>query len=133
VDAASTIMAKSQRLFTDISSEADSVAAAMEEINDGLKEMSSGSAEILQGVTESVSITSSVREASGKVDEKIAVAAQNLEELGAITGEVRASIAVVVAHFAEMLSEAKVMNEAGNANEAGLRKLAETLKGLQRD
>ena len=133
VDAASAITAEAQRLFLEISSEADSVASAMEEINDGLKEISSGSTEILQGVTESVSITSSVREASGKVDEKIAVATQNLEELGAITGEVRASIAVVVAHFAEMLSEARVMNEAGNANEAGLRKLSETLRGLQRD
>jgi len=133
VDAASTITAEAQSLFLEISSEADSVAAAMEEISDGLKEISSGSTEILKGVTESVSITSSVRDASGKVDEKIVLAAHNLEELGSITGEVRSSIAVVVAHFDEMLRESKVMNEAGNANETGLRKLAETLKGLQRD
>ena len=131
VDTATTITTGARDAFRKINVEAESVAKAMEEIRNGLAEISSGSGEILAGVTESVAITNDVKDAALTVDEKIKAAAENLDLLRTITGEVSSSIALVVAHFDEMLSEAKVMNKAGNDNAAGLVQLTEALKQLQ--
>jgi methyl-accepting chemotaxis protein len=128
---ATDITESAQSTFAQLSTETEMVSKAMEEIGDGLKEIASGSSEILQGVSESVNITTSVKDASGTVDDKIAAAAADLEELKSITGDVSAGISAVIVRFDEMLVEAKAMSAAGDASEMGLKQLAETLKGLQ--
>ena len=130
METAAAIMDGAQGILGHVSEEADAVARAMVEIGDGLGSISEGSGAILGGVTESVSVTGDVREAAGIVDSKIQAASLSLEELRSITGEVRSGIAVVVAHFNEMLAEAESMAGAGKANETGLRQLSEILKGL---
>ena len=131
VESAYVITSGAQRIFTEISAEADTVSTAMDEISEGLKGISAGSGEILQGVTESVSITTDVRDAADVVAVKVVAASTNLEELKQIMGEVRASLALVSAHLDNMLKESAVMNEAGTANATGLKQLADTLVNLE--
>ena len=130
METAASITNGAQGIFGTMSGEADAVAKAMVEIGDGLKGISEGSGEMLAGVNESVNITGDVREAAGVVDDRIQAAAQSLEELRTITGEVRSSIAVVAARFNDMLGDARSLSEAGIANEAGLRQLADILRSL---
>jgi methyl-accepting chemotaxis protein len=130
METAASITNGAQGIFGTMSGEADAVAKAMVEIGDGLKGISEGSGEMLAGVNESVNITGDVREAAGVVDDRIQAAAQSLEELRTITGEVRSSIAVVAARFNDMLGDARALSEAGIANEAGLRQLADILRSL---
>jgi methyl-accepting chemotaxis protein len=130
METAAAITNGAQGIFGSMSEEADAVAKAMVEIGDGLKGISEGSGEMLAGVNESVNITGDVREAAGVVDDRIQLAAQSLEELRTITGEVRSSIALVAARFNDMLGDARSLSEAGIANEAGLRQLADILRNL---
>ena len=130
METAAAITNGAQGIFGTMSEEADAVAKAMVEIGDGLKGISEGSGEMLAGVNESVNITGDVREAAGVVDDRIQAAAQSLEELRTITGEVRSSIALVAARFNDMLGDARALSEAGIANEAGLRQLADILRSL---
>ena len=131
IKTATDVTESAQSIFAQLDAETEVVARSMEEIGDGLKEISSGSSEILQGVSESVSITTKVKDASRTVDDKIATAAADLEELRKITGEVSVGISAVVTHFDEMLVEARALSAAGKANESGLAQLADTLKSLQ--
>jgi methyl-accepting chemotaxis protein len=119
------------KTFQKISAEADAVAKAMEEIGNGLGEISSGSGEILSGVSESVSITNGVKEASGKVDEKIAAATQNLDFLAVSGAAVAEAVTEISRLLDEVLAEAGIMSDSGVASEKGLASLAQTLERMQ--
>jgi methyl-accepting chemotaxis protein len=131
VKTASAVNEGAQAIFLRVDGEADAVAKAMEEIDRGLKEISAGSGEILQGVSQSVSITSSVRDSAAAMGTTIAAASEKLAGLDSSAQNVRQSLSEAVRRFDAMLAEAKAMGEAGKKNELGLQELADALKGLE--
>jgi methyl-accepting chemotaxis protein len=121
---------RAQEIFGQIDAEVDDVASSIEEIIRGLDEIAAGTDEILKGVSESVSITTKVKAASASVDERIRLVAKDVVVLDEAASSVEGELSAIVSGLDSILAEAGAMSEAGKANEAGLRSLAEELAKL---
>jgi methyl-accepting chemotaxis protein len=121
---------RAQDIFGQIGAEVDEVASSIEETVRGLDEIAAGTDEILKGVSESVSITTKVKAASASVDERIRLVAKDVGVLEEAASSVEDELSAIVSGLDSILAEAGAMSEAGKANEAGLRSLAEELARL---
>ncbi len=110
-----------------ISTEADRVSDAMEEIIRGMDEVSGGTEEIVRGVGASVSATSQLKDGVGTVDEQIAKAADDLAELAKASALALENLEYVRGRFAGLAAEAARVSEIGAGNESGLKRLSDSL------
>jgi methyl-accepting chemotaxis protein len=131
VRSSAVIMDNARATFGNIDNKAETMAKAIEEINNGLSQISAGSAEILAGVTRSVSITNEVKEAALKVDKTILTAANDLAILSRSGTSAGSSITEISSLLDGLLSEAEVMTASGSASERGLKTLGETLSSIK--
>jgi methyl-accepting chemotaxis protein len=114
-------------IFARISEEVRKVSDAMEEIDRGLTEVSSGTEEIMRGVQSSVASTGRLKEGVGSVDARIAEAVGALAELTAASSRALENLESVRDRFTGLAAEAARVSEIGANNEAGLKRLSDSL------
>lgn len=131
VKTAAEVDSRSRLLFKRVGEEAQSVVDGMEEIERGLGELSAGSGEILQGVTQSVQISTAVRDSTLEMGSSVDTASQKFGLLDSALAEIESSLGRSVASFDSIKSEMAAMSDAGRKNEEGLRQLAAALSGSQ--
>jgi methyl-accepting chemotaxis protein len=130
VGTAAEVNRRAQEIFVQIDTEADAVAAAMEEIARGLGEIAEGSGEILGGVSESVSITAKVKDAAVAMDEKVRLSSEDLRSFDESVTDIEGSLTAIALRFDDILAEARSVSAAGRENETALRGLSATLEKL---
>lgn len=106
--------------FATIAKEAELVSGAMDEIIDGLEELSKGTDEINRGVADSVTSTNTLREAVADLDAQIASAKVSLDALKVAAEKVGGDLSNVVVTIDSIAVEANRVDEIGQANANGL-------------
>jgi methyl-accepting chemotaxis protein len=131
VKTATAVDERTRTIFAQVEAESAAVAQAMEEIERGLGEISSGSGEILSGVSQSVQISTTVRESSARMAESVEAATKKLGLLDVAITDINSCLAKSVARFDSMRALVAEMSEAGRKNEAGLRELERALSVIK--
>jgi methyl-accepting chemotaxis protein len=123
--------ARAAEAFSDIAGESRLVVASMDEIINGLSELSTGTGEINAGVSESVSSTNALRVAVGTVDERIETASKTLGELGSTSRNILSQLGEIHERVALIEKEAQKVREIASTNEDGLRKINDALERVE--
>jgi methyl-accepting chemotaxis protein len=118
---------KAIEAFSAVESETKLVSAAMDEIIRGLTELAQGTEEINRGVAESVSSTTTLREAVAAVDTRIENAMKALSRLNSAAALVRDELTDIGSHVGSIGIEAKKVEDIGQANKSGLDSLSNAL------
>lgn len=113
--------------FGGIAKESVLVAGAIEEIINGLMELSKGTDEINRGVADSVSSTNTLRNAVSSLDIQIAEVKTRLEALGSATLTAAEELVKVKTDLENISCEAKKVEEIGILNSNGISSLKSAL------
>lgn len=116
--------------FATIAREAELVSGAMQEIIDGLDELSKGTDEINRGVSDSVSSTNELREAVAALDSQITKARETLSALEEAAKQVDTDLATVSETIESISSEAAQVGVIGEQNASGLVSLKAALSRI---
>lgn len=113
--------------FSTIAREAELVSGAMQEIIDGLDELSKGTDEINRGVSDSVTSTNELRGAVAELDAQISKARESLSALEIAAGKVETDLGKVHDTIGSISVEARKVQEVGVSNAEGLASLKAAL------